>query len=74
MEGIGAHAAMPHKGHDPLLAGAQIVTALQAILTRSKRPIDAAVLSITQFHAGSSDNVIEQNVWLSGTVRTFDHQ
>ncbi|WP_122690816.1 M20 aminoacylase family protein [Pseudomonas viridiflava] len=74
IEGIGAHAAMPHKGHDPLLAGAQIVTALQAILTRSKRPIDAAVLSVTQFHAGSSDNVIEQNVWLSGTVRTFDHQ
>nr|WP_194732979.1 M20 aminoacylase family protein [Pseudomonas viridiflava] len=74
IEDIGAHAAMPHKGHDPLLAGAQIVTALQAILTRSKRPIDAAVLSVTQFHAGSSDNVIEQNVWLSGTVRTFDHQ
>lgn len=74
IEGIGAHAAMPHKGHDPLLAGAQIVTALQTILTRSKRPIDAAVLSVTQFHAGSSDNVIEQNVWLSGTVRTFDHQ
>lgn len=74
IDGVGAHAAMPQQGQDPLLAGTQIVSALQAIITRSKRPIDQAVLSVTQFHGGSSDNVIPQSVWLGGTVRTFDDQ
>lgn len=72
IDGTGAHAAMPQRGKDPLFAGTQIVTALQSIISRNKRPIDNAVLSVSQFHAGSSDNVMPDKVWLSGTVRTFD--
>ncbi|MCK1348700.1 MULTISPECIES: M20 aminoacylase family protein [unclassified Bradyrhizobium] len=69
--GVGAHAAFPHNGKDPVLTGAQIVTALQGIITRSKKPIDTAVLSVTQFQGGDASNVIPESVRLAGTVRAF---
>lgn len=71
VKGVGAHAAMPHNGRDPVLAAMQIGNALQSIITRNKRPIDTAVLSITQIHAGDAVNVIPNDAWLAGTVRTF---
>jgi hippurate hydrolase len=49
----------------------QVVQALQSIITRNKRPVDAAVLSITQFHAGETSNVIPDSAFIGGTVRTF---
>ncbi len=69
--GKGAHAAMPHLGVDPVFVAIQIAQALQGIVTRTKKPIDAAVLSITQIHAGETTNVIPETALLSGTVRTF---
>jgi amidohydrolase len=69
--GKGAHAAMPHNGADPLYAVSQLVPALQSIITRNKKPIDTAVLSITQIHAGFATNVIPDDAWLGGTIRTF---
>ncbi|MEA3120614.1 MAG: hypothetical protein QOH33_151 [Paraburkholderia sp.] len=69
--GIGAHAAMPHNGRDPVFTAVQIATALQSIITRSKKPIETAVLSVTQIHAGDAVNVIPDAAWLAGTVRTF---
>lgn len=72
--GVGTHAACPQTGVDPLLAGAQIVTALQAVVSRNVRPVDAAVLSVTQFHAGDAYNVIPQTARLSGTVRAFSRE
>jgi hippurate hydrolase len=69
--GRGAHAALPHLGVDPVLIGAQIVQALQSIVTRSKKPVDAAVLSVTMFHAGDAVNVIPDRAVIGGTVRTF---
>jgi hippurate hydrolase len=69
--GKGAHAAMPHLGVDPVLAAAQIVLALQSVVSRSLRPIDAAVVSTTLFHAGDTENVIPDVATLGGTVRTF---
>ncbi|MEY9104582.1 amidohydrolase [Bradyrhizobium yuanmingense] len=69
--GVGAHAAFPHNGKDPVLTGAQIVTALQGIITRSKKPNDTAVLSVTQFHGGDASNIIPESVRLAGTVRAF---
>jgi hippurate hydrolase len=69
--GKGGHAALPHNSADPVLTGAQVVLALQSIITRNKRPVDAAVLSVTQFHAGETSNVIPDSAFIGGTVRTF---
>lgn len=69
--GQGSHGAMPHLGRDPLLTGAQIVQALQRIVSREVNPLEAAVLSVTQFHAGDAYNVIPARAVLKGTVRCF---
>ncbi|HJV84860.1 MAG TPA: M20 aminoacylase family protein [Noviherbaspirillum sp.] len=71
VRGKGAHAAQPHKGIDPIMVAIQIAQSWQTIVTRSKSPIDSAVLSITQIHAGSATNVIPDEACLIGTVRTF---
>lgn len=72
--GVGAHAAFPQNGKDPILTGAHIVTALQGIITRNKNPMDTAVLSVAQFHGGESRNVIPDFVTLAGTVRAFSER
>jgi len=69
--GHGAHAAMPHLGADPVIAGAALVQAIQTIVSRGLDPIDAAVISVTQFHAGEAYNVIPERAQLCGTVRAF---
>ncbi len=69
--GRGAHAAMPHTGIDPVVAAAQIVTALQTIASRNVHPLESAVVSVTQIHGGDTWNVIPNDVVLLGTVRTF---
>ncbi|MGJ5008928.1 M20 aminoacylase family protein [Bradyrhizobium oligotrophicum] len=71
IEGHGGHAAKPHNCIDSLLVGAQLVTALQQIVSRSVDPLEAAVLSICEFHAGNARNVIPQSAVLRGTVRTL---
>jgi len=72
VNGRGAHAALPHNGADPVYAAAQILNGLQSVITRNKRPIDTAVLSVTQFHGGDATNIIPDSAWIAGTVRTFD--
>jgi len=72
VEGRGAHAAMPNLGVDPVYVAIQIAQGLQGLITRVKRPIDSAVLSITMIHAGDATNVIPDSATLAGTVRTFD--
>lgn len=74
IKGKGAHAAMPHLGNDPIMAAVQLAQALQTIVTRNRNPFDPAVLSITQLHAGSADNVIPEDAELRGTVRTFSEE
>ena len=71
VRGHGAHAAMPHLGVDPVVAGSAIVQALQTLVSRGIEPVDAAVISVTQFHAGDAYNVIPTEATLRGTVRTF---
>jgi len=71
IEGIGGHAARPHKCIDSVLVGAQLVTALQSIVSRTVDPLDSAVISICEFHAGNARNVIPQIAELKGTVRTL---
>jgi len=69
--GRGGHAARPHKTIDPVVVGSHIVLALQSVVARRTDPLDSAVLSITQFHAGSAFNVIPEDALLTGTVRTL---
>jgi hippurate hydrolase len=71
VKGKGAHAAQPHRGIDPVMVAVQIAQAWQTIISREKNPLETAVLSITQIHAGSATNVIPDDAVLIGTVRTF---
>lgn len=72
IKGRGGHAALPHQTNDPIAIGAQIVTNLQHIVARNIDPLENAVVSVTQFKAGNTDNIIPGSAELSGTVRTFD--
>jgi amidohydrolase len=71
IEGHGGHAAKPHLSVDPILVGAQIVNQIQSIVSRNTDPLDAAVVSITLFQAGNTDNVIPQTALLRGTARSL---
>lgn len=71
IDGRGGHAARPHMTIDPITIGAQIVLAWQTLVSRRLDPADAAVLSVTQFHAGSAGNVIPETAFINGTVRTL---
>ena len=72
VSGRGAHAALPYLGVDPIYVAIQIAQGLQGIITRNKKPIDAAVLSITTIHAGEAINVIPDTAVITGGVRTFE--
>jgi hippurate hydrolase len=71
IEGLGGHAARPHKCIDSVLVGAQLITALQSIVSRSIDPLESAVISMCEFHAGNARNVIPQTAEIRGTVRTL---
>lgn len=72
IEGRGAHAAQPHQSIDTIVIGSAIVGALQTIVSRNVDPLKAAVVSVTQFHAGEAFNVLPQTATLRGTVRSFE--
>jgi hippurate hydrolase len=74
VSGRGGHAAQPHKTIDPIPIGAQIVMAMQSIVSRSADPLESLVVSITEFHAGSAFNVIDSAAVLRGTVRSLSHE
>jgi amidohydrolase len=72
--GMGGHAASPHECCDPVVVAAEIILALQSVVSRGIAPSAAAVVSITQLSAGTANNVIPPHVDLTGTIRTFDEQ
>ena len=67
----GGHAAYPHNTIDPIIIGAQLVGALQTIAARNVDPMEAVVLTITQFNAGTALNIIPETATLAGTIRTL---
>jgi hippurate hydrolase len=71
IDGRGGHAAMPHQAVDTVMAGAALVQALQTLVSRETDPLDAAVVSVTRFHAGNADNILPEQAVLGGTVRSF---
>lgn len=71
-KGIGTHAAMPQFGKDPIIALSGTVNAIQTIVSRNENPQKTAVVSITHIEGGSTWNVLPEEAWFEGTVRTFD--
>ncbi len=71
IDGLGCHAAMPHLGRDPIVAGAEIVTAMQSLVSRSLNPMDHAVVSFTEFVTNGTVNVIPGQVTLKGDTRSL---
>ena len=72
VRGRGGHGALPHRAADPVLAAAQLVTALQSVVSRSVDPLEPAVLSVCAINGGHASNVIPDEVTLEGTVRYFE--
>jgi amidohydrolase len=70
VKGQGGHAAYPHLCIDPVVTAAQIVTALQTLVSREVAPMHPAVVTVAQFHAGTANNVIPDTARLAGTIRT----
>ena len=70
--GRGGHGALPHETADPIVAAVGIVNAIQTIVSRNNFTQDDLVVSVTQIHTGSADNIIPEKAYINGTVRTFD--
>jgi amidohydrolase len=71
IKGKGGHGASPHLCIDPIVAGAYLITQLQVFASRNLEPLDSAVLTIGEFHAGTKENIIPEEAHLLGTLRTL---
>ena len=74
IKGKGGHAAMPDKCIDPVVVGAQIISALQSVVARNVAPLNSAVVSITMVNAGTVSNVVPDDMQLTGSLRYFSKQ
>jgi amidohydrolase len=72
LSGPGGHAAMPHQTVDPVLASAELIVALQTLVSRESPPLEPTVLTIGSIHGGTAPNIIPARVELQGTLRVFD--
>ena len=71
IKGKGGHAAIPDLAIDPVVISSQVILGIQTIISRNINPVDKALISVTKIHAGSAYNVIDDEVSLGGTIRTF---
>jgi amidohydrolase len=71
VEGRGGHASMPHQTRDPIPVACEIVSAIQALVTRRFDAAEATVVTVTQVHAGTAHNIIPDRAELTGTIRTL---
>ncbi|RJE79939.1 M20 aminoacylase family protein [Paracoccus sp. JM45] len=74
VQGRGGHGAMPHLTNDPIVAAVAVVNSVQTISSRNHYSGDDLVVSVTQIHTGSADNIVPDTAYICGTVRTFDPQ
>ncbi len=72
IQGVGGHGAMPHETRDPVMAACGIAQAIQTIVSRNHYALEDLVVSVTQIHTGTVNNVIPDTAYINGTVRTFD--
>lgn len=71
IEGVSAHGSMPHKGIDAIVVGAEMVTALQILVSRDVSPFEPVVVTVGEFHGGEARNIMAGSAYLTGTVRTW---
>ncbi len=69
--GVGGHGAYPYETADPIVAAVGIVNAIQTIVSRNNKAYEDLVVSVTQIHTGSADNIIPEKAYINGTVRTM---
>ena len=74
IKGKGGHAAMPDQCIDPVVVGAQIISALQSVVARNVAPLNSAVVSITMVNAGTVSNVVPDDMQLTGSLRYFSKE
>ena len=74
IRGLGGHAATPHETRDPVMAACGIAQAIQTIVSRNHHALEDLVVSVTQIHTGTTDNVVPDTAYINGTVRTFNPQ
>lgn len=74
IEGVSAHGSMPHKGVDAIVVGAEMVTALQILVSRDVSPFEPVVVTVGEFHGGEARNIMAGSAYLTGTVRTWNDQ
>jgi len=72
VDGVGGHAARPHETRDPIPAALAIAQAVPTIVSRNRHADDALVISVTQIHAGSAENIVPDRAYINGTVRSYD--
>ena len=72
IKGLGGHAATPHETRDPVMAACGIAQAVQTIVSRNHFALEDLVVSVTQIHTGTTDNVVPDTAYINGTVRSFD--
>lgn len=72
IHGQGGHGALPHQAVDPIVAAAQVITALQTVVSRNVSPLEAAAVSVGAIHGGDAFNVIPPQVEMTGTIRTYE--
>lgn len=69
--GKGGHGAFPHHTRDPVVAAAGMVQAIQTIVSRNHYALQDLVVSVTQIHTGSAENIVPETAYVNGTIRTF---
>lgn len=74
IEGVSAHGSMPHKGVDAIVVGAEMVTALQILVSRDVSPFEPVVVTVGEFHGGEARNIMAGSAYLTGTVRTWSEK
>lgn len=72
INGLGGHGALPHETRDPVVAACGIAQAIQTIVSRNHFALEDLVVSVTQIHTGSADNIVPETAFINGTVRSFD--
>ena len=74
IEGVSAHGSMPHKGVDAIVIAAEIVDALQVLVSRRTSPFEPVVITVGEIHGGTARNIMAGSAYLTGTVRTWHEQ
>jgi amidohydrolase len=74
IEGRGGHGALPHQAADPIVAAAQVITALQTVVSRETPPLESAVVTLGMIQAGTAFNIIPERVEMRGTIRAFTEE